>query len=144
MDPSLVELESIIRNRVCKVCVNRTINGDCGLEKPSSCALFQFFPQVARAIQSVKRDDIQQYVDAIRREVCAVCADQDRTGRCRARLQVECALDAYLQLVVDAIEEAPGKTFDRKNILLRGRGALRARANDSYEPPNSIAKLNRR
>jgi hypothetical protein len=29
---------------------------------------------------------------------------------------VRCALDAYLLLVVDAIEEATGKQFDRKDL----------------------------
>ena len=76
MERSLVELESIVRNRICNVCTERTVDGQCGLEEPSDCALFRLFPQVAQAIQSVHSDDIQQYIDAIRRNVCAVCADQ--------------------------------------------------------------------
>jgi hypothetical protein len=120
MSRSLAELEAIVRNRICKVCTSRTVNGDCGLENPSSCALFQLFPQVARAIQSVASDDIQQYVDAIRLQVCSVCADQDSAGRCETRQQVQCALDAYLLLVVDAIEEATGKTFDRRKLHSAG------------------------
>jgi hypothetical protein len=92
------------------------VDGQCGLEEPSSCALFRLFPQVAQAIQSVKSDDIQQYIDSIRRNVCAVCADQARDGSCETRQQVQCALDAYLLLVVDAIEEATGKTFDRQGL----------------------------
>jgi len=123
MDRSLAELEAIVRNRICRVCTSRTIDGDCGLEDPSSCALFQLFPQVAMAIQSVESDDIQQYVEAIRRHVCTVCADQDAEGRCETRQQVQCALDAYLLLVVDAIEEATGKTFDRTKLCSAG-GAL--------------------
>jgi hypothetical protein len=123
MGRSLAELETIVRNRICKVCTSRTIHGDCGLENPASCALFQLFPQVAMAIQSVDSIDIQEYVDAIRRQVCAVCADQDAAGRCETRQQVQCALDAYLLLVVDAIEEATGKTFDRMKIRSAG-GAL--------------------
>ena len=122
MGRSLVELESIIRNRICKVCTSRIDDG-CGLEEPSSCALFRLFPQVAKAIQSVDSDDIQPYVDAIRREVCTVCTDQEADGRCETRRQVQCALDAYLLLVVDAIEEATGKTFDRTKACTEG-GAL--------------------
>lgn len=116
MTHSLVELESIIRKRVCNVCTERTADGECGLEIPSSCALFRLFPQVAEAIQSVKSDDINPYLEAIRRNVCSVCTDQARDGSCETRQQVQCALDAYLILVVDAIEEATGKTFDRQNI----------------------------
>jgi hypothetical protein len=116
MRRSLAELESIIRNRICSVCTARTENGECGLEQPSSCALFRLFPQVAEAIQSVKSDDINPYLESIRRNVCSVCIDQAQDGSCETRRQVACALDAYLLLVVDAIEEATGKTFDKRHI----------------------------
>jgi hypothetical protein len=120
MERSLVELEAIVRNRICKVCTSRTISGDCGLEEPSSCALFRLFPQVAQAIQSVRSDDINQYIEAIRRQVCSVCNDQSADGSCETRQQVQCSLDAYLLLVVDAIEEATGKTFDKTQLHSQG------------------------
>jgi hypothetical protein len=71
---------------------------------------------VAQAIQSVNSNDIHQYIEAIRRNVCSVCQEQAQDGSCEVRQQVQCALDAYLLLVVDAIEEATGKTFDRTGI----------------------------
>jgi hypothetical protein len=111
MERSLIELEAIVRNKICKVCTERTADGGCGLEEPTSCALFRLFPQVARAIEMVRSDDIQEYIDAIRRNVCSVCAEQANDGSCGSRQQVQCALDAYLILVVDAIEEATGKSF---------------------------------
>jgi hypothetical protein len=118
--PNLAELEVIVRDTVCGVCSDRTASGDCGLEDRSGCALFRLFPQVAKAIQSVNSDDIQPYVDAIRAEVCSVCTDHAADGSCETRRQVRCALDAYLLLVVDAIEAATGKKFDRSGI---GAGA---------------------
>jgi hypothetical protein len=120
MGQYLVELESIIRNKICGVCTDRTVDGQCGLDDSNNCALFRLFPQVAQAIQSVKSDDIQQYLDAIRRGVCSVCIDQANDGSCETRHQVRCALDAYLLLVVDAIEEATGKTFDKQNLGVAG------------------------
>jgi hypothetical protein len=122
MDRSLAELEVLVRNRICSVCTERTVAGQCGLEQPSSCALFRLFPQVAQAIQSVRSDDIEQYIEAIRRSVCSVCAEQARDGSCETRQQVRCALDAYLLLVVDAIEEATGKTFDKHGLGVAGSG----------------------
>jgi len=118
MQRSLAELETIVRNRICKVCTERTVDGQCGLEQPEQCALFHLFPQVARAIQSVQSDDIHDYVEAIRRNVCPLCVQQSADGSCEVRQQVRCALDAYLLLVVDAIEEATGKSFDRRRIGL--------------------------
>ena len=116
MDRTLAQLEAIVRNRICKVCTERTSDGECGMEQPSSCALFRLFPQVAQAIQSVHSNDICQYIDAIRQNVCTVCADHAADGSCETRQQVQCALDAYLLLVVDAIEEATGKTFDKSTF----------------------------
>src|ERR1035438_3540506 len=78
MDRSLDELEAIVRRRICGVCTERTTEGLCGLENPSNCALFRLFPQVAQAIQSVRSDDIREYVAAIRRNVCSVCEEQSR------------------------------------------------------------------
>ena len=122
MDRSLSELEAIVRNRICRVCTSRDVNGDCGLEDPTTCALFGLFPQVARAVQRVKSDDIRDYIDAIRQDVCSVCALRAADGSCETREQVQCALDAYLLLVVEAIEEATQKKFDRKGLGPMGGG----------------------
>ena len=116
MDHSLIELEAIVRNRICSVCTERKPDGGCGLEDPFSCALFRLFPNVARAIQSVQSDDIYPYIEAIRRDVCSVCQDQASDGTCETRRQVQCALDAYLLLVVEAIEEATGRSFDKSKL----------------------------
>jgi len=113
MERSLAELEAIVRNKICAVCTERTVAGNCGLEEPSSCALFRLFPEVAKAIRSVKSDDINQYIDAIRANVCSICTDRAADGSCETRQEVRCALDAYLIPVVDAIEEATGMSFDR-------------------------------
>jgi len=117
MDASLAELEAVVRNYICGVCSDRMMDGTCGLEEPAGCALFRLFPQVAQAIQSTHSDDIQDYIDAIRRNVCTVCAAQDSEGHCGPRQQVQCALDAYLLLVVEVIEDATGKTFSRRGVV---------------------------
>jgi hypothetical protein len=82
---------------------------------------------VAKAIRSVESEDIQPYIEAIRREVCSACVDQQSDGSCETRQQVRCALDAYLLLVVDAIEEATGKSFDRGRLGFSGNAGARAR-----------------
>lgn len=120
MQRSLAELEAIVRNSICKVCTSRTASGECGLEEPANCALFRLFPQVAQAVQSTNSEDIQEYIDAIRSQVCSVCNEQAADGSCEVRQQVQCALDAYLLLVVDAIEEATGKTFDKSQLCSMG------------------------
>jgi hypothetical protein len=116
MQRSLAELETIVRDKICRVCSDRTVDGTCGLEQPSACALFRLFPQVAKAIQSVQSDEINDYIQAIRADVCTVCNEQSADGSCEQRHQVQCALDAYLLLIVDVIEEATGRKFDRDGM----------------------------
>ena len=113
MERSLEELERIVRDQICRVCSDRKEDGSCGLEEPETCALFSLFPEVARAIQTTHSDDIRDYVRAIREQVCTICHQQALNGTCKTRESVACALDAYLLLVVDAIEEATGRKFER-------------------------------
>jgi hypothetical protein len=123
MERSLVELEAIVRNRICAVCTERTVDGECGLEEPGSCALFRLFPEVAKAILSVKSNDINQYIEAIRANVCTVCVERANDGSCEARQEVRCALDAYLIPIVDAIQEATGASFDKTGIQRSAAGS---------------------
>jgi hypothetical protein len=123
MTRTFEELEATIRERICRVCTDRTVEGECGLEDPSSCALFRLFPQVARAVQSVNSDDIRDYIRAIREQVCSVCSEQTSDGECESRKQVQCSLDAYLLPIIDAIEEATGKSFDRAETVISPNSA---------------------
>jgi hypothetical protein len=132
MKRSVAELETLVRSRICKVCTERTVDGDCGLDEPARCALFQLFPQVAQAIDSVQSNDINDYVAAIRRNVCSVCSEQASDGSCQTRQQVKCALDAYLLLVVDAIEDATGREFDRRTLRFPAGPGLRERPEVSW------------
>ena len=116
MERSLEELESIIRNRICGVCTDRTVHGTCGLANQDDCALFRLFPQVARAIQSTSSGRVEDYLAAIRENVCSVCRNEEFDGKCEQRREVRCALDAYLLLVVDAIEEATGRQFEEVRV----------------------------
>ena len=117
MARTLEELEAVIRERICHVCTERTVNGDCGLENPSSCALFRLFPQVARAVQTTQSDDIRDYIRAIREQVCSICSEQTPEGECESRQLVNCSLDAYLLPIIDAIEESTGRDFDRTLLV---------------------------
>ncbi|MEK7408344.1 MAG: hypothetical protein AAB225_25005 [Acidobacteriota bacterium] len=114
---SLAELEALVRRRICGACDVRTVQGACDSQEPERCKLFELFPLVAQAILATDSDDIGDYVGAIRENVCSVCMEQALDGSCRLRGQVQCALDTHLGAVVDAIEEATGKSFDRRNLI---------------------------
>jgi hypothetical protein len=124
MERSLEELKKIVRDTICRVCSDRNEDGTCGLENSGSCALFQIFPQVAQAIQGTHSDDIRDYVQAIRDQVCSLCVGQHTDGSCETRENVACALDAYLLLIVDAIEEATGRKFERPASFVKAESVV--------------------
>jgi len=72
------------------------------------CAIEEHLPAVVRAIAGTHSRRMEDYVDAIRAEVCCRCRHQDAAGQCELRGAGDCALESYLCLVVEAIEEIEG------------------------------------
>lgn len=97
-----------IRAKACAACLDVADNGSCGL-RSRLCSLAAHLPLIVKAIGSVQSDRMDEYVEAIEDQVCRQCHEQDAQGRCRLRETGDCALYAYLPLVVDAIEEARGR-----------------------------------
>ena len=116
-DPLLPILEEALRRRICTVCVDRNVDGTCSLDVRHECGLFDRFPKVAQSISRVHSDNIDDYITAIREDVCADCPNQDPEGLCKLREEVRCVLDRYLLLIVDAIEEARGVILKQGRLL---------------------------
>ncbi len=115
MKTRVEELEAIVRKKICAVCDVRTVEGACGRPEADECSLFLLFPYVAQAILATESDRIEPYIEAIRENVCSVCMDQRLDGTCPKREDRVCALDMYLVPIVEAIEEATGKSFERRS-----------------------------
>lgn len=113
----LDELEALVRKRICAACELRADERACSHRTPGRCALFELFPLVAQAIAATESGPLENYLKAIRENVCAVCVDQALDGNCRRRQEAACALDAYLVEIVEVIEEATGRSFDRQRLL---------------------------
>jgi hypothetical protein len=94
-----------VRRKVCEKCVDGDGAGNCRLTPGQECALQKHLPQVVRAILSVKSTEVQPYVEALRLDACAVCEHQAQDGTCALRRQLDCGLDRYFPLVIEAIEE---------------------------------------
>ena len=95
--------DAILR-RVCSVCLDQADDGSCGLTR-RRCAIQGHLPAVVQAVASTQSDRMADYEAAIRAQVCAPCGKEDEQGRCEMRDRGECALDTYLYLVVEAVEE---------------------------------------
>ena len=94
-----------VRKKVCEKCVDGDGVGNCRLTPGQVCALQKHFPQVVRAVLSVKSAGVQPYVEALRLDACAVCEHQALDGTCALRTQLDCGLDRYFPLVIEAIEQ---------------------------------------
>jgi hypothetical protein len=93
-----------IRRHVCSVCLDSRDDGNCSLTG-RVCAIEAHLPGVVEAILATSSRRMDDYYDAIRAQVCSGCQHQGEGGRCALRDAGDCALETYLPLLLDAIED---------------------------------------
>ena len=93
-----------VQQKVCQPCIDGDGAGGCLLSHAQDCGLRTHFPEIVRSILTVKSKDVQPYTDAIRKGVCVSCKHQSSDGQCALRTELDCGLDRYLLLVIEAIE----------------------------------------
>lgn len=94
-----------IQARICPKCIDGDGKGNCLISHGAECAVKVFFPQIVEAVHSAHSTSMEAYESALREKVCGVCSHQASDGKCTLRNDVECALDRYFPLIVQAIEE---------------------------------------
>lgn len=95
-----------IRQNICSICADSNDLGRCSLSQEELCALEVYLPQIVDIVHSVESSDIQDYVNALRKEICAECRSQEGNGYCYLREDVNCSLDRYFPLIVETIQKA--------------------------------------
>ena len=103
MDRSLYE--EAVRRHVCSRCIDFGEEGICHSPDPKGCAVFRFLPELVAIADRLKELKIDPYVEAVRQDICQQCRNQRPGGRCPLRDTLDCGLDRYLPLVIEAIEE---------------------------------------
>lgn len=98
-----------IRKKVCEYCIDLAENGRCTLTGDQTCGVELYLDQIVKVVHSVKSSNLQDYVRALRKQVCTSCKNQSTDGTCRLRREADCGLDRYFGLIVEAIEEADAK-----------------------------------
>lgn len=96
-----------IRSHVCSVSLDQADDGGCGLHG-RVCAIEAHLPRLVEVLSSIDSPRMDEYVASVEREICGACEHQDAAGLCGLREEGECALYAYLPLVVEAIEDVRG------------------------------------
>lgn len=106
------EYMEAIRHRVCSVCLDSRDDASCGLTG-RLCAIEKHLPRLVAVLSSIDSPRIDDYAEAVRAQVCPSCDSQDADQHCSLREQAACSLDAYLSLVVDAVEEVNARRGSR-------------------------------
>ena len=65
----------------------------------------RFFPQILEVVRMNYSASMEPYEAALRQKVCSTCINQSSDGKCVVREDLECSLDRYFPLIVQAIEE---------------------------------------
>jgi hypothetical protein len=102
-DPRYMAFWEAIRENVCGVCLDQRDDGACGLTR-RTCAIERHLPRLAEVLSSVQSSRMDEYEAAVRSQICGTCPEQDPHGHCALRADAECALFAYLPLVLEAVE----------------------------------------
>ncbi len=94
-----------VQRRVCSNCIDSDGRSNCRLSGEEDCGLKLHFPRIVETVLSVQSDKLDPYIQALRRNVCSSCKHQSPDGTCMFRSHLDCGLDRYFPLVVEAIEE---------------------------------------
>ena len=110
-DHTLEEYWEAVSMKVCAKCIDGDTKGNCRLSGVDECGLKLHFPRIVETVLSVHSDRMEPYIAELRRIVCANCAHQSPDGKCSFRSDVDCGLDRYFPLIVEAIEAVHERTI---------------------------------
>lgn len=94
-----------IQQKVCAYCIDGDGAGNCRLHPSEECALKNYFPEIVEAVSRTTSESFDDYLSSLRSHVCHQCKHQSEDGSCSLRTAVDCGLDRYYPLVIEAIEE---------------------------------------
>ena len=106
-----------VQERVCRHCIDTDRSGVCRLSANQACGVKVHFPTIVETVLSIQDDRLDPFVVSLRKNVCAVCNDQSVNGTCVIRNRIDCALDRYYPMIVEAIESVSAQTLAESDSL---------------------------
>ncbi len=101
--PRAQAFREALREHVCGVCLDQRDDGACGLTR-RVCAIDRHLDHLVEVLSRIQSPRMDEYEAAVREQICSGCPEQHADGQCALREEAECALFAYLPLVLEAIE----------------------------------------
>jgi hypothetical protein len=94
-----------MRRVVCEHCIDFAEDGSCKTHDADGCAVFRYLPELVQIALTLHERKVEPYVEAVRKHLCTSCRDSAGTGQCELRENLDCGLNRYLPMVLEAIEE---------------------------------------
>lgn len=107
--PTMDAYAEAIRTKVCSVCIERTGRGICGLGAWDDCALNRYLNDVVIIVNSMHDAPLHERVQELHSVICVSCRDNP-DGLCKLRASLDCSLDQYFPLIVEAISDVNAQT----------------------------------
>ena len=93
-----------IKEKICPHCIEGDGTGNCHISFDKLCTIEVNYDRIVKSILATKSDRYEDYVAGLRENVCENCS-YGASEDCDERNAVECPLDRYYPMIVDAIEE---------------------------------------
>ncbi|MFI5264495.1 MAG: hypothetical protein ACHQM6_08275 [Candidatus Kapaibacterium sp.] len=93
-----------IKEKVCTHCIDADREGNCRISSAKECTIESNYDRIVKSILAVKSTRYEDYVAGLRENVCENCS-YGAPENCDDRNEVECPLDRYYPMIVDAIED---------------------------------------
>ncbi|MFC2085040.1 hypothetical protein ACFLS9_08290 [Bacteroidota bacterium] len=100
-----------IKQDICSICADSDDRGKCSLTEEEICAIEYFLPKIVEVVHSIKSDDIFEYHQKLREEVCKNCKASSDGIECYLRDDANCALDRYFPLIVETIQKVDNQAI---------------------------------
>ena len=97
--------EEALMRHVCSHCIDFGKDGICHSPDPEGCAVFRFLPELVAICERLNSPKIGPYTEAVRKDICMKCRGGNPEGKCPLRDTLDCGLDRYLSLILEAIDE---------------------------------------
>lgn len=104
MEPTVERYWHAVQHNVCSKCIDGDGYGRCRLSAEDECGLTLHFSGIVETVLGTQSHEMELYIEALRQNVCVYCRHRSPDGTCSYRSRLDCGLDRYFPMIVDAIE----------------------------------------
>lgn len=74
---------------------------------------------------------MDKYINAIKQEICSICADSDENGNCTLNEKESCAVELFVEEIVEVIQSTESEYIEDYREKLKDKVCTNCKAKDS-------------